>query len=97
VPEFAHASIDDGIAGQAALPCAQGFGILLPRKAVEVGLQVARREIRDVEQQMTAELAPTEFAEKLFDIGGQARVLGRGELRGMPDLTRTDFAEAKMR
>ena len=62
-----------------------------------MGLQVARREIGDVEQQMTAELAPAEFAEEFFDVGGQARVLGRGEARGMPDLTRTDLAEAKMR
>ena len=46
---------------------------------------------------MTAELAPAEFAEELVDVGGQARVLGRGEARGMPDLTRTDLAEAKMR
>ena len=46
---------------------------------------------------MPAELAPAEFAEEFFDIGGQARVLGRGEARGMPDLARADLAEAKMR
>ena len=33
---------------------------------------------------MTAELAPTEFAEELLDVGGAAQVLGRREARGMP-------------
>ena len=66
-------------------------------ESVERGLQVARREVGDVEQQMTAELAPAEFAEELVDVGGQARVLGRRKARGVPDLARTDFAETKMR
>ena len=97
VPEFAHAGIDDGIAGEAALPRTQGFRVLFPWKGVERRLQVAHRQIRHVEQQVTAELAPADFAEELVDLAREPRVLGGDEMCGVPDLARADFAEPQMR
>ena len=68
VPEFAHAGVDDGISGLPALPRAQCLGVVLPGKRVERCLQIARCEIRNVVEQMTAEFAPAEFAEEFIDI-----------------------------
>jgi hypothetical protein len=43
---------------------------------------------------MPAELAPTQFAEELFDVAGEAALLGRREAGGVPDLARADLAKA---
>src|SRR5665647_564438 len=60
-------SVDDRIAGPAALPRPKRLVIVPPWKGVEGGLQVAVGQIRHVEQQVTAEFAPTELAQELVD------------------------------
>ena len=46
---------------------------------------------------MPAELAPAEFAQEFVGIAGARRLIGGGKMRGVPDLARTDLAEAQMR
>ena len=97
VPKLAHSRIDDGIAGLAKLPGPQRLFIATPRERIEGGLEIAGREIGDVVKEMTAELAPAEFAQEFLDVAGKRRIVVGGEARGMPDLSRTDFAEPQMR
>ena len=70
---------------------------MLPRKGIERRLQVTLGEVRYVEQKVTAELAPAEFAKEFFDVAGKLWVFGRGETRRVPDLSRADLAEPKVR
>src|SRR4030088_2878254 len=44
-----------------------------PRKCVERGLQIARREIGRVEQEMPAEFAPAQFGEVLVGVAHKGR------------------------
>ena len=97
MPELTHAGVDDGIAGLAALPGAQCPAVGFPGKGVERGLQVTLRQIRHVEQQMPAELAPAQFAEEFIDVAREFRMLGGGKACRVPDLPRADFTEAQMR
>src|SRR6201999_3763840 len=75
----------------------QRLVVTLPGKGVELGLQIAGREIRHVEQQMPAELAPAEFAEEFFHLWPQFWLFVGGEMRGVPDLPRADLAKPQMR
>ena len=79
VPELAHSRIDDGIAGSAALPGDQRLGVVLPGKAVKRRLQIALGQIRYVEQQMAAELAPAELAEEFIDVARNRVAVGGGK------------------
>src|SRR5450756_1518975 len=88
VPELAHAGIDDGIAGLAALPRPQCLLVICPGKGVEGRLQIALGEIGHVKQQVATEFAPAQFAQEFVDIARQGRALGRGKACGMPDLAR---------
>ena len=93
VPEFAHACIDDWIAGLTALPFAQGFRIAPPWKCVERRLQIFLCKLWKIEQQVTREFAPAEFAQEFPDVTRDGGSLCRGEVRRIPDLPWTDFAK----
>ena len=97
VPELAHAGIDDGIAGAAALPGAQRLGVLGPREGIEAGVEVGSGEIGMVEQQVIGELAPAELRQELFDIAVRGGAVFRGACRRVPDLARADLAETQVR
>src|SRR5262249_37877844 len=97
VPELAHAGIDDGIAGAPVLPRLQRPGVALPGEVVKGGLQVLLGEVRVVEQQVSAELAPAQFAQELLDAARQAAMFGGGEAGGGPALPRADLAKAQVR
>lgn len=52
LPELAHAGIDDGVAGLAALPCFESLGVVSPGEGIEFGLQVYARDIGEVVEEV---------------------------------------------
>ena len=98
LPELPHAGIDQGIAGLAMLPRRDfGWRHIAPRKIIEPLVEIARRQIGLVKQQMIGKFTPAEFGEEFVDVAlprraATARVLGR-----LRDLARGNFAKAQMR
>src|SRR5271168_5198201 len=97
VPELAHAGIDNRVAGSAALPGGKRSLVVSPAEFIKGMLEIARREIGHVEQQVPAEFAPRQFAQELVDVACEPGTLGGGKTRGVPDLPRADLAEPQVR
>ncbi len=86
-PEFAHAGVDDRVAGQSALPFRQCVVVFPPREAIKLALQVFDRQLRLVIQQVIGELAPAQLAQETVCVPVQ--VLARAAvINGIPGLVR---------
>ena len=69
--QFAHARIDDGVSGFAALPGFQIIGRVAPWKGLEFLDQTSVLNLRIMEQQLIGKFAPAYFGEKFIAIGGR--------------------------
>ena len=99
LPELAHGSVDDGVAGPSLSPCGKGLRIVAPGKAGELRPERLGDHGREMLEQMVGEVAPSEFAQIRLGAGfrapGGARPRSRAR-HGMPDLIRADLAEMQM-
>src|SRR3546814_12247648 len=93
LPQLAYAGIDQRIAGAATLPAVQQSGIVAPREGVEIGTEVALRQIGDVIEQVMREFAPAQLGEEFLGIAHGAVILAGAQPHGMPELARADPAE----
>jgi hypothetical protein len=94
MPEFAHAGIDDRIAGAAALPRLERCVVVAPGKCVKTRLQILRSEIRKMMQQVVGKFAPAKLAQELLDITRWRPLVG-SEARRVENVDGADFAEAQ--
>ena len=97
-PQFAHAGINDRVAGIASLPCLERVIVFAPRKVRELGPEGLAHQVRPVVQQVIGELPPQQFLQKVFCATVHiAAAVGHGVAGGVPALERGDFSEVQMR
>ena len=96
-PQFAHPRVHDRVTRAALLPGGQRPRLVAPRKVVEAGAPVLLHHVREVDEQVVAELAPCELAqERLRPAGsGAAGLDERGQ--DAPHPVGTDFAPVEVR
>ena len=97
LPEFAHAGIDDGIAGKPFFPALKDIrSRLAPRKTVELGLKIPAGQIRKVKPQVMAELPPCQFRQEFAGIPVADIPAVLALAHGMPELAWRNHAEAQI-
>ena len=94
-PEFTHAGVNDGKAGEALAPGLEGLFVLAPDEAVPLRPEILGRQVGPVEKQVMVEFSPADFGQELLDLGMRGAVVG-GILCGAPDLPGADLAEMHM-
>src|SRR3546814_18026605 len=83
-------------AGATTLPAVQQGGVVAPREGVEIGTEVALRQIGDVIEQVMRELAPAQLGEEFLGTARGAVSLAGAQQHGLPDLARAEPAEIPM-
>ncbi len=72
MPQLAHAGVDDGIAGAAVLPGGQQAAVAGPGEGVEIGAEVALRQVGEMNQQVIREFAPADLGKEFVDVAATA-------------------------
>ena len=98
-PQLAHPGVHNGISRATLLPGTEKFGVLAPRKPLEIGSQRLGGRVRKVKKQVVSEFPPTNLREELQSapVGFWNAFCLRLPTDSVPDLTGGNFTEVKMR
>ena len=95
-PQLAHAGIDNGNAGLAALPGIQPGRIAAPGEVIELAVEIFVPQAAEMMGEINGKVAPTQLGQEFLGALETAAALGVVSDR-MPDRARRDFAPGQMR